>query len=115
MRTVDPIVTLHPHPGGTRSPFPTSDRGLVHHGGIMTASTRRRIGAGLLILALAGLTLAGCSSNTGNNTSAAPGGAAPEFAQGGAGADQKAAADGVAGAPAAPPGAATAPSQQQQV
>src|ERR1044071_5750115 len=84
----------------------------------MTTSLRRRVGAGLLLpAALAALTLAGCTANTGGNQTSAPAaGPAPndfskeDAVQGGSG--------GVAAVPApqaqAPDGSVRAPNQPQQ-
>lgn len=83
----------------------------------MTRRTRRRVGAGLLICAVLGaLTLAGCSKNSGNQSSGPGAGQAPEFAD-------KGAADGVAANPApnpadaqnAPGGPGAGSTQQQQI
>src|SRR5262245_43658431 len=93
----------------------------------MTTPFRRRVGAGLLLpaaltaLVLAGLTLAGCTTNTGSNQSgpaAAPNGAPNDFSkdqdlsQGGGGGVAAQEAPAPLGAPAAD-GSVRAPSQPQ--
>jgi Domain of unknown function (DUF4349) len=89
----------------------------------MTTTLRRRLGAGLLIpAALAALTLAGCTTNTGGNQSSAPGPAAApndlskqDSAQGAGGLAQDVPAPQAAQAPDGSVRAPSQPQQQQQV